>query len=107
MSIFQKIGAWLKKTFKYIETDGAKIAVAITEHVKDALNNSVTGFIATTVDNLLHVHVAEDVVKFLNQNIWKLLAAELALEGLPDNPTEQDILNFEQQIIAAFGKLDN
>lgn len=107
MSIFSKAWQWLKKELKFIERDGAKIAITVTEHVKEGLQSGVIGFLATLADNLLKSHVAEDVVAAINKNIDKVIALELALQGLPDNPTAQQLSDFEQQIIGAFGKLDN
>jgi len=105
MSIFKKIGGWFAKVFKGVKTDGVKIAIAVTEGVKSALNSGLINFIAQVIPG--HNDIPKEIVTVLNQWIPKLLAAELAVQGLPDNPTEQDIVNFEDRVIAAFGKVDN
>jgi hypothetical protein len=107
MSIFSSIGAWFKKVFTSIRKDIAPVAVSITEGIKTALDSGVAGFIAATVDAIVKTHLAEDIVAALKLYIPKVLATELAIEGLPDNPTEQDILDFENKVIAAFGKVSD
>jgi len=105
MSIFKKIGAWFARVFKNIKTDGVKIAITITEGLKTALSNGILDFIAQAIPG--HSDIPKEIVVLLNQWIPKLLAAELALEGLPDKPTDRDILEFEKRVITAFGKVDN
>lgn len=97
---------WFKNIFKNVKKHGAQVAITITEQVKDALNTGAAGFIALTVDNLANTHLAENVLSILRTNIPKLLAVELAVQGLPDNPTKEDILKFETDVINAFGKMD-
>lgn len=109
MSIFTKIGAWLAKVFKTVKVDGAKIAVAITEGLQTALKN---GTVSTIVDIISGVfpnvkNLSDDIVKELQVLLPKLLATELAIQGLPDNPTEADILAFENKVLAAFHVTDD
>src|SRR5579872_19426 len=102
MSIFTKAWAWLKNAFKYIETDADKIAISVTEGLKTAFVNGTLGFIANILDGLTHSQVPTEVVTFIGANVDKLLATELAIQGLPANPTEADILAFEQAVLKAF-----
>jgi len=98
---------WFKNIFKFVERHADVVAITITEEIKTALNNGVAGFLALIVDNLTKSHVAADIVEILKKNIQKVLAVELAVQGLPDNPTADDILKFENEILASFGKIDN
>ena len=107
MSFLSKIGAWFKKVVKSLVHDVAPVAVSITEGIKVALDSGVVGFIASIVDGMLKSHLAEDIVVLLKKYIPDALAVELAIEGLPDNPTEQDVLDFENKVIAAFGKVSD
>lgn len=109
MSIFSSIGAWLKKAFTSVEHSIAPIAVAITEGVQTALKNGTADFLANLVEAIFpQVHgIPEEVIATLKNTIPKVLAAELAIEGIPDSPTEADILAFEQKVLAAFGVHDN
>lgn len=109
MSIFSKIGSWLKKVFTSIERDVAPIAVAITEALQQSLKDGTAGFIAKMVETIFpQVHgLPEQVVAILQKTVPKVLAAELALEGIPANPTEADILAFEQKVLGAFAIADN
>lgn len=80
----------------------AHAAVAITEEVKTIIGSGLIQGIAVFLDTTFKTHLAEDVIAGLNKIIPHLLAVELAVEGLPDNPTEQDILDFETRIYTAF-----
>lgn len=99
----KKIWTWLKKAFKHIKDDADKVAISITQNIKEALDSGLVGFLADIIDKEFHSHVATDVVGVLKLQIPRILAAELAVQGLPDNPTEQDILDFENRILEAFG----
>ncbi len=109
MSIFKKIGQWLHNVFTTVKTDGAKVAIAITEGIQQAMKSGVVGFLADVISHVfpaLH-DVPEQVVAEINKLLPKLLAAELAVQGLPDSPTEQDILDFENRVLEAFNVHDN
>jgi hypothetical protein len=109
MSIFKKIGAFLSKVFKSVKTSGDQVAISITEGVKTALDTGIVDFLAQLMSAILPgVHdIPEEVVAAIKVAIPKVLAAELAVQGLPDNPTQDDILAFEQKVMAAFGVHDN
>lgn len=108
MSIFQKVGAWLAKVFKSVKTDGAKIAVAITEDFQIALQSGIVKALADVISAVFpSVHnLPQQIVADLQILVPKILASELALQGLPDNPTEQDILDFEKRVLDAFNVHD-
>ncbi len=97
-----RVLAWLGKAFKNVIHSAGPVAVTITEAVKAALTSQATGFLAKLIDDLSGSHIAEDVLKVAQPWITKLLAAELAITELPDNPTEQDILDFERRALDAF-----
>lgn len=103
--IFGK-GGFFDRLFNHIKHDAVVVAVSVTEAVKTALDSGAVGWIAQIVDSLAKTHLAEDVVALLQKNIPKILAAELALEGLPDNATADQIINFEQSVLDAFNLLD-
>lgn len=109
MSIFSKIGHWFSKTFKSVKTDGAKVAVAITEDIQTALKSGILKAVADVISTLFpSVHdLPAEIIAELQVVIPKVLAAELAVQGLPDHPTEQDIQDFEAKILQAFGVHDN
>lgn len=113
MSIFTKAGAWLGKAaktvgtdiadaVKFVEVSGDKIAMAVTEGVKTALVDGTLGFIAEVLDGLTKSNIPTEIVTLIQNNIDKVLAVELAIEGLPVNPQASDILAFEQRVLAAF-----
>jgi hypothetical protein len=109
MSIFSTIGAWISKAFKSVKHDGAKIAMGITEGLQTALNNGTIATVADIVSGIFPgaAGLSQDIVAELQKLVPKALATELAIEGLPDNPTESDILSFENKILAAFKITDD
>jgi hypothetical protein len=106
---FSKAFAWLKKTFISIKTDGAKIAVVITQDLQDALSSGTADMIAKIIESVFpSVHnLPEVIVAELKVVVPKTLAVELAVSALPDNPTEQDIKDFEARILDAFNVHDD
>lgn len=85
----------------------APIAVTITEAVKTILANPAAGFLENIIDSVTGTSIAVDAANAVNAIIPKILAAELAIEGLPDSPTDSDILAFEQRVLAAFNIKSN
>ncbi|HEX4850672.1 MAG TPA: hypothetical protein VFV08_07695, partial [Puia sp.] len=74
--------------------------IAITEQLKVALDS---GLLKSILD-LIPGHIGEEAVALLQKAIPGLLAAELALQGLPDNPTEEDVQAFAKAIADAITK---
>lgn len=106
---FSNALAWLKKAFTSIKTDGAKIAVVITQDLQDSLTSGIAEGLAKVVEAIFpSVHnLPEEIVADLKLIIPKVLTLELAVIGLPDNPTEQDIKDFEARILDAFNVHDD
>lgn len=94
---------WFKKVFVSYSQSAASVAVVITETVKTFLNNPIAGFFENIIDSVTHTEIAATVATTVNAGINKVLTVELAIEGLPDNPTTADIAAYEQRILAAFG----
>lgn len=102
MSFFGGIINAIKKFFSGGFKDANKIALAITEGVKKALNDGIFNFVAQILDTLTKSQVPTEIVDILNKNIYKILAVELAIEGIPDSPTPDEILTFEKAVLKAF-----
>lgn len=105
MSLISSILApfkWLGKIIASGIKTEAPIAVTITEAIKTILANPVTGFLENMIDSVTGTNIAVDAANAVNAIIPRILAAELAVEGLPINPTGADILAFEQRVLAAF-----
>lgn len=102
MSIF----TWIAKLFRSIKDDAAKVAVAITEGIQTALKAGILTPIADFLDATFKTEIGEEVITFLNGNITKILAVELAVEGLPDNPTPDDITAFASRVSNAIAGKD-
>ncbi len=100
------IGRGIANFFHNFKEGAGKTAVTITEAIKTATEGSLVTTLADTIDQIFHTHLAVDVITLLNKVAIQALAAELSLEGLPDNPTEADILAFETAVIKAISGLD-
>lgn len=98
--------SWFANIFKHIKDDGAKVAITVTQGVKQFLDSGVADGLAKAIDGMVGTHLAEDAVTLLKDNVNKALAAELALQGLPDDPTGADVQAFEDSVIKAFTGLD-
>ena len=88
------IWKWIAGIFTSVKNDAAKIAVSITEGVQTVLKTGILKPVAELIDASLHTHLGEDALALLDANINKILAVELAIVGLPDNPTPDDITAF-------------
>lgn len=105
MSLFSpllNVFGWFKRTFIDHIKSTAIVAVTITETLKTLLNNPVTGFLLNLADGITHTSLPTDVAGVVNNAIPKILAVELSIEGLPDNPTPDQILAFENSVLKAF-----
>jgi len=100
MSIFTKIGAWLGKAFKFIKNDADKVAIAITEAIKTGLDDGILPLLADIIPG----NVPKEVITLLEAWVPKILAIELGLQGLPDNPTVQQVIDFTNSIVQAVAK---
>lgn len=100
------IWTWLGKLFKSIKTDTAKVAVSITEAIQSSLKSGLLPLIADVVDSVFKTHIGEDVLAELNKLTPKILAIELGLVGLPDNPTAEDITAFANKVSEAIAGKD-
>ena len=102
----QKLGAWFAKAFTTIETDVVPVAITVTEQLKAALASGATDLVEKAVDGLIgKPGLAEEVVGLIKLVIPKVLAVELAIQGLPINPTPEEVATFTQNVIAAFTPL--
>lgn len=102
MSIFQKIGAWFASVFSDIKLHIAPLVVTILEGIKSAEDDGVLPAIAAALDQVSG-HLSTEINTFLQKQIANALAAAVAVEGLPDSPTVDDIKAFEARVFTAIG----
>jgi len=109
MSLFTKIGDFLKKIWKGIKDDSDSVAIAITEEIQAGLNSGTLASFAQIIEAIMPAtgKLPEQIVAKLQVAVPKILAVELAIKHLPDNPTADDLKIFEQDILNAFGLLDD
>jgi hypothetical protein len=97
------VGKFFANAFKWVETDGSKLAVAIVEEAQTLLKGQVPGLIATILDQLTNSHIPTEVLDALKKNLPAALAVSTGIQNFPANPTDEDITNLENQILQAFG----
>lgn len=110
MSLFTDITiawSWLKSNFIDHIKSGDKVAIVITQTVKSLLTNPTVGFLLNIADAVTGSKLPTNIASTVISIIPKVLAAELAIQGLPDNPTPEQILAFEQAVMAAFNVSSN
>lgn len=102
-----RILAWIGKLFTHIIKDAAPVAVTVTELVKEAIESSPGKFLIDLLDKITHSHIPSDVAGVVSKALPKVLAVELAIVGLPETPSEDDIMAFEEKVLAAWSVYDN
>jgi hypothetical protein len=95
------IWTWFGGIFHSIKVKIAPVIVSILEILKGAEESGVADAITSFVDKALHTHVAEDINALVKKNIYNAIAAFLAIEGLPDNPTDDQIKAFVSVAVTA------
>jgi len=107
-NIIKNIEDWFSKEFKNFQSQTDKIAVIITQDVQAALDSGIADGVASVVSVVFPSvkNIPEEVVTELKVVIPKLLAVELAIEGIPANATQDDITKFANAVMAAF-KINN
>lgn len=110
MSIFSdliKPFVWLSKVFVSHSVSDAPVAITITEAIKAILANPIVGFLENVADAVTGTQIPTTVANAITGIIPKILAVELGIQGLPANPTPDQILAFEQSILKAFSITSN
>jgi hypothetical protein len=100
---------WLKSKIttevKVIQTNVVPIVITIVEGIKKNEDNGVLPAVASilgTITSNLSVTINNDIEAF----IPRTLAGLLAIEGLPANPTTEQVQAFETAILTAIGGLN-
>lgn len=95
------IWTWFGGIFHSIKVKIAPVIVSILEVLKGAEESGVADAITSFIDRALNTHVAEDINAFIKKNVYAAIAAFLGLEGLPDNPTDDQIKAFVSLAVTA------
>lgn len=99
-------GGFFNRLFTHVIKDADVVAISVTQAIKVAMDSGAAGFLAGVIDSLFKTHIAEDILTQLKKWIPEVLIAELGIQGLPENPTEQDVIDLENRILAAFAVHD-
>lgn len=101
MSLFKDIWTWLQKEFKDITQHADKVAVAVTQQIKTALESPEAGFIVKLIDGLTKTGVATEIIGIAKLAAGKALAIELAIAMPSGDVTEEAFLEWEQRVLSA------
>lgn len=96
-----KVIQWFGSIFHTIKVKIAPVIVSILQILKGAEESGVADAISSFIDKALHTHVLEDINALVKKNIYNAIAAFLGLEGLPDNPTDDQIKAFVALAVTA------
>jgi hypothetical protein len=105
MGIFSwvpKLWADIKKAFTSIQVDGLKIAIAITGDINTALKSGIVQDLVKALDPNPE-HLPAEILTAAQNIIPKVLAAELGLQALIQNPTPDQQAAFATEVLTAFG----
>ncbi len=106
-SLIIKPFVWLAKVFVSHAVSAAPVAITITEGIKTLLANPISSLLENIADTVTGTNLPTAVANDINAIIPKILAVELGIEGLPQNPTADQILTFEQAVLSAFNVKSN
>jgi uncharacterized protein (DUF2267 family) len=100
MSLITNVEQWFEKVFTDVKVDITPIVVKIIEYIKTNETNGVIPAIAAALASVTD-NLSTEVNAAIQAEIPKALAAALAIEGLPANPTPAQVEAFETAIITA------
>jgi hypothetical protein len=102
IDVIKWVKGWrLDKAFKSAKDFVDKVAISVTQGIKTAAEGTIAQTISVIIDEALNTHLAADALTALKFASMKALAVELAIQGLPDNPTGDDIAEFEFAVFQA------
>lgn len=96
------VGHWFANAFKWVETDGAKIAVAIVEELKVLFNSGAADFFGQIMDALTKSNIPTEILDAIRKELPNATAIAMGLQGLGADATEQNIADLEKAILQAF-----
>lgn len=105
MNIFQEALAWLKKEFAVIKIKIVPVVITIVEAIKSVEDNGVLSAIAAVL-NTITDGISVEVNSWLQLEIPRVLAVLLGIENLPVNPTQDQIVAFENAVVTAIAGLN-
>lgn len=110
MSIFHPfvwLWAQIKKIGNWTVEHAAPTLVALIGTLQSFWNTGTPGFLAGILDQLTKSGVPTTVVNAVGKELPNMLAVSLAIQGLPADPTDQQVIDFEQRVLAAFNVHDD
>lgn len=92
---------WIGGLFHSLKVKISPAIVGILQIVKGIEDSGVVDGIAKVIDNTFHTTAAENGNALLKKAVNSALATFLAIEDLPDNPTEEQVQKFGKDVLTA------
>lgn len=92
---------WIGGLFHHLKVKIAPAIVGLLEVIKGVEESGVVDGLAKVIDQAFHTTAAENGNAILKKSINSALATFLAIEELPDNPTEEQLQLFGQNVLTA------
>lgn len=96
-----KVLQWFGNLFHSAKVDIGRVLVPIMEAVQGLETSGVLPTIAAVLDKATG-HLSTTINDALKKGIVAGIAGAFAIEGLPDDPTEQDVKDFTTRVVGAF-----
>lgn len=96
------VGHWFSNAFKWVETDGAKIAVAIIEELKTLFNSGAADFFGQIMDVLTKSNIPTEILDAIRKELPNASAIALGLQGLPADASDEAVANLANTILLTF-----
>lgn len=94
-----KVFAWIGGLFHSLKVKIAPAIVGILEVAKGAEDSGVVDAFAKVIDQTFHTTAAENGNALLKKGINSGIAVFLAIEDLPDDPTEDQVQKFGEDVL--------
>lgn len=101
------VGHFFADAWAWEQKDGAKLAVAIVQETKTILTSNAAGMVASIADGLLHTQIPTEILEAVKAGLPNAMAIAAGIQGLGPQPTDAEILDLEQRVLAAFNASDD
>ncbi len=106
-SAAKAVGHFFADAWAWEEKTGAKLGVAIVEEAKVILMSPGAGMVASIADGLLHTQIPTEILDALKARLPNALAIAAGVQGVVENPSDEEITALEQRVLEAFKVSEN
>lgn len=102
-TFFGKLFGWIGDLFHAADKDLLKVAIDVTNKVKDFVNSPTAGVLTS----IIPTDIDDKLVELLKAKLPLIVADELALQSLDADTTEDEAKDTAQLILNTFGGLSD